>query len=180
MHPARRLLLALAASLALHASLIVLPGPPRETLPRAGLPAALHALLRPLPDRPPDSLLKDTLTEETTGHKSASASPSEPRRDAAHRPRSEQRASIASEQAYQRRLAEHLFYPPEAVARGWEGEVRLLLTLDAAGNVLQAEVAASSGHTVLDHAAVDAAYAVRRLPGATAREMILPVVFRLQ
>ncbi len=73
-----------------------------------------------------------------------------------------------------------LFYPPEAVARGIEGEVRLLLTLDAEGAIRDAQVAASSGHKLLDEAAVKAAMAMGRLPETGAREVLLPVVFRLR
>jgi protein TonB len=78
------------------------------------------------------------------------------------------------------KLADVLFYPPEAVARGLEGEVRLLLTLERDGRVLDAQVAAGSGHKLLDEAAVKAAYAMGSLPDAGAREVILPVVFRLR
>ena len=83
-------------------------------------------------------------------------------------------------QAAQRKLSQHLFYPPEAVARGIEGEVRLILKLSASGAVEEVDVAASSGHKILDNAAIKAAYAMGQLTGATSRELILPVVFRLQ
>ncbi|KAB2938107.1 MAG: energy transducer TonB [Rhodocyclaceae bacterium] len=73
-----------------------------------------------------------------------------------------------------------MFYPPEAVSRGLEGEVRVLLTLDAEGGIMDAQVAAGSGHRLLDIAAVQAALAMGSLPGAGVRELILPVVFRLR
>ena len=63
---------------------------------------------------------------------------------------------------------------------GLEGEVRLLLRLDATGVVLDARIASSSGFAVLDDAAVRAALATHRLAAGGAAEMILPVVFRLQ
>jgi protein TonB len=66
------------------------------------------------------------------------------------------------------------------VARGIEGEVRLLLTLDGNGAIQDVQVAAGSGHKILDYAAVRAAFAMGRLPEAGAREVILPVVFRLR
>ena len=56
----------------------------------------------------------------------------------------------------------------------------MLLTLDPAGNVLEAVIASGSGHPALDRAALSAAYAIQRLPGAGVRELILPVVFRLE
>ena len=42
------------------------------------------------------------------------------------------------------------------------------------------QLAASSGHVLLDQAAIKAAFAMGRLPGVSARELILPVIFRLQ
>ena len=88
--------------------------------------------------------------------------------------------SASREPAAQRKLFAHLFYPPEAVARGLEGEVRLLLRLDAEDVILDARIASGSGHAILDQAAVDAALAMRRLPDAGVRELILSVVFKLQ
>ena len=79
----------------------------------------------------------------------------------------------------QRKLSQHLFYPAEALARGLEGEVRLLVRLSPDGRVDEVSVAASSGHAILDNAAIKAAYAMGGLPGAP-RELILPVVFQLQ
>ena len=83
-------------------------------------------------------------------------------------------------QAAQRKLSKHLFYPPEAVARGIEGEVRLILRLSASGTVEEVDIAASSGHRILDNAAIKAAYAMGQLTSAGKRELVLPVVFRLQ
>lgn len=144
-------------------------------------PAALQAQLLPrrattgpTPDRPAEPVLKDTLSEATTQQPAASAALLRAARGGSPaRPAALQRTA-------QRKLAAHLFYPPEAIARGLEGEARLLLTLDDAGRVLEADIAASSGHAVLDRAAVAAAYAMGRLPAAGGRELILPVVFRLQ
>lgn len=76
-------------------------------------------------------------------------------------------------------LTRHLFYPPEAVARGQEGEVILLLTLTDSGQLTQVEVARSSGHALLDQAALDAAGRIGVLPG-NKRQLLFPVRFRLQ
>lgn len=76
-------------------------------------------------------------------------------------------------------LSRHLYYPPEAVAQGLEGEVVLLLTLGDGGRVLVVEVARSSGHAILDQAALDAARRIGNLPG-NAHQTLLPVSFRLQ
>ena len=76
-------------------------------------------------------------------------------------------------------LSEHLFYPPEAVARGIEGEVILLLILSDGGQLVSATIARSSGHAVLDQAALDAARRIGALPG-NPRQTLFPVSFRLQ
>ena len=82
-------------------------------------------------------------------------------------------------QVAQRKLNEHLFYPPEAIAHGLEGEVRLIIKLGADGAIDDVSIAASSGHTILDNAAIKAAYAMGKL-GGTSQELIVPVIFQLQ
>jgi protein TonB len=169
----RRFLLALAASLVLHLALLGPGLPPAKVSPRG---TAISArLLPPATVRPAEPLLKDTLAEPAAP-KAAPASPP-PRPDGAKKRRP---APRTPEEAAQRKLSEVLFYPPEAVARGLEGEVRLLLTLDEDGRIRDAQVAAGSGHPILDEAAVRAAIAMGRLPDAGAREVLLPVVFRLR
>ncbi|HEY8855933.1 MAG TPA: TonB family protein [Rugosibacter sp.] len=76
-------------------------------------------------------------------------------------------------------LSKHLFYPPPAITQGLEGEVVLLLTLDAAGQILAVDIAKSSGHALLDEAALDAARHIGALPG-NPRQTLLPVTFQLQ
>ena len=169
--PSRRLLLALLASLALHLGLLGLRLSGEKVSPRN---TAISArLLPPATVAPAEPLLKDTLAEEAAP-KAAAAAP-KPADAMSRRP-----APRTPEEAAQRKLSEVLFYPPEAVARGLEGEVRLLLTLDGDGAIHDAQVAAGSGHKILDDAAVRAAFAMGRLPEAGAREVILPVVFRLR
>ena len=169
--PTRRFLFALAASLALHLALLGLGQQQGKVSPRN---TAISArLLPPATVRPQDALMKDTLAERSEP-KDAQAQPR--RGDAKGR----SPAPRSPEAAAQRKLSEVLFYPPEAVARGLEGEVRLLLTLDKDGAIRDAQVAASSGHKLLDDAALRAAFAMGSLPRAEAREVILPVVFRLR
>ncbi|MDD5296322.1 MAG: TonB family protein [Rhodocyclaceae bacterium] len=144
-------------------------------------PRPLQARLAPaellIPSRPADDLLKDTLAKEEKARKQPAAAP-KPREGGGARRAF--KPETATRDAAQRKLAEHLYYPDEAVRRGLEGEVRLLLVLDASGRVLSAEVAAGSGHAILDEAARAAALAMGSLPDAGAKELILPVVFRLQ
>lgn len=91
--------------------------------------------------------------------------------------------SVLSGDAAQRanaQLARELLYPPEAIARGLEGQALVLLFLDAQGNAVAARLEASSGHALLDAAAVRAAKMLRALPDSAPREALLPVRFRLR
>ncbi|MCX8087064.1 MAG: TonB family protein [Rhodocyclaceae bacterium] len=76
-------------------------------------------------------------------------------------------------------LTQEEFYPRAAIEQGLEGRVVLLLSLDAAGRVRGVTVAASSGHLLLDDAAVRAASRIGALP-LSAGEALLPVEFRLE
>ena len=71
------------------------------------------------------------------------------------------------------------FYPREAIERGIEGRVVLLLTLTETGGVADIEMASSSGHALLDTAALAAARRITTLP-AGRRQVLLPVEFRLE
>jgi len=184
--PSRRLIVSLAASLLLHAATVALfaiewSGAMQHRVAPSQLLARLLPAPSPVqsePDAPHDEpMLKNTLSDATDN--APAVTTSRPARRGTS-PVADASRAVARRSDAQRKLAQHLFYPPEAVAAGIEGEVRLLLTLDAAGNVVEAQVASGSGHPALDRAAVDAAHAMRRLPGAGVRELILPVVFRLE
>ncbi len=56
----------------------------------------------------------------------------------------------------------------------------MLLVLDASGNAIAARLEASSGHALLDDAAVRAARTLHALPESMPREALLPVRFRLR
>lgn len=84
-------------------------------------------------------------------------------------------AASAAEQ-----LQRELPYPPEAIERGLQGEALVLLFLDASGNAIAARIESSSGHTILDDAALRAARSLRALPASAPREVLLPVRFRLR
>jgi len=77
-------------------------------------------------------------------------------------------------------VARELAYPPEAIARGLEGETLVLLFLDETGNAIAARIESSSGHAILDEAAVRAARTLRSLPASAPREALVPVRFRLR
>ena len=157
----RRLFWPLVVSIVLHASIGVV-----ASLKKTSGPAPrIEVRLPSMPEMPADRLLKNTY-RNTQGERASAATQSV----SAHR--------MEHAEAQRQRLAAHVFYPPQAVEQGLEGEVRLLLRLDAKGRLLEARVASSSGHQLLDDAAVAAAYATGAFPGGDA-EMILPVVFRL-
>ena len=119
-------------------------------------------------------MLKNTLDEEESPRVDVPPVTPQPKQSAT---RQKLRKEVA---LAQRRLSEHLYYPPEAVARGIEGEVRVIIKLSATGAVEDVVIAAGSGHPILDKAAIRAAYAMGRVNGITSRELILPVIFRLQ
>lgn len=170
-----RLTLALALSLALHGSLL-LPDA-FQRLSAAPPRPALQAFLRlpPRPEAPPDDpVLKNTLDSEKVTP-TVQPQPTEKSAKTTHPATAKQAVKVA-----QKKLSQHLYYPPEAVKRGIEGEVRLLITLTADGRIADINVAATSGHPILDNAALKAAYAMGSLSGTEARELILPVIFRLQ
>lgn len=155
---------ALLLSLALHAMMIVAPiwlvAKPRPPA------ASIEARLMPLPT--PAAVAAALGTEASAGVDAAQPQPSAPR---ALRGSSLRRARTM--------FSEHLFYPPEAVRRGLEGEVILLLTLTDSGRLVSAEIARSSGHALLDEAALDAAARIGALPG-NPRQILFPVSFRLR
>ncbi len=89
---------------------------------------------------------------------------------------------LESEAARQAKVGipRELLYPPEAIARGLEGDALVLLVLDASGDAIAARLEKSSGHALLDDAAVRAARTLRALPASVPREVLLPVRFRLR
>lgn len=178
---------ALLISLAAHALLLFGARLPPKAQPAPALTVAL--LPAPLSPEPAEPLLKNTLAEESPQPEPNKAAPSPPQPDTpqpglrpapkptlAAKPHNNREALAAA----QRKISKLIFYPPEAVAAGLEGEVRLLITLDPSGRILDVDVAAPSGHAVLDKAAIRAAWAMGSLEGTDKKEMILPVVFRLR
>lgn len=181
--PPRRLLFALAVSLLLHVCVLgagtfmaLLQRPPPRVL-------QVSLKLPPVEMPPAEPLVKNTLDREETKPEPKPLEPEvKPAPDRstpkpAARPVKAEKREV---QAAQRKIAQHTYYPPEAIAGGIEGDVRLLLVLSEDGAISDVQIAASSGHAILDNAAIKAAYAMGRLSGITAREMILPVSFRLR
>lgn len=177
----RRLTLAFALSLAVHGAAL-LPDFLKR-LPAAPPKPPLQAMLRlpPAPEpRPVEPLLKNTLDEEVAPKEVEPPPPPPPKPVEPARKPAPKNAQKRDIQIAQRKLSEQQFYPPEAIARNIEGEVRLIIKLSENGAVDDVAIAASSGHAILDNAAIRAAYAMGSLTGVTSRELILPVVFRLE
>ncbi len=171
-----RLILAFALSLALHGSLILADLIKR--LPVAPPRPALQASLRLPPESPPlpaEPLLKDTIAEELIEE----TVPVEKQAPTPEKPSAKDNLK-RDVQTARKKLSKNQFYPPEAIAQNIEGDVRLIIKLSDNGSVDDVIVASSSGHAILDNAAIKAAYAMGKLTGVTSRELILPVIFRLE
>jgi periplasmic protein TonB len=177
---------ALAISLLLHAALIAAMArldSPSPLLKTPALPVLNVALPeKPVEAQPPMPAQPPLLLPESTPRHASAAKPvaaaRQPREDAPSVAR-QRLAGEAARQAMQQ-LSRELYYPPEAVERGLEGEALVLLFLDASGNAIAARLEASSGHALLDDAAVKAARTLRSLPDSAPREALLPVRFRLR
>lgn len=177
-----RLPFALLLSLVLHLSLLYgvhrhLSAPP-EPAPRRPLEARLRppAVATPAPQAAPQLQLPDAVRRPAPARERPPA-PARPTRRAIVVAPSAGQPAVRAAQA---QLARHLLYPAEAVRRGLEGEVQVLLVLDEAGDVLGARVERSSGHALLDEAAVAAVRELRGVPGAATGELLLPVRFKLR
>ena len=78
-------------------------------------------------------------------------------------------------------LARHFHYPLQATRRGWQGTVQLGFVLDEKGVIEHIQVLQSSGHALLDRAAVQALSKVGSLATRPrqSRSLQLPVDYRL-
>lgn len=174
----RRLWAALAGSLLLHGFVVAggqsLAGPGNSRPPPAALDA-LQATLVPPATGP--TLLAPEAPSADAPVKAGAKRVSLAKAPVDHAPKTGVAADLAT--LASRQVANRLLYPEEAVARGLQGEALVLLFLDAAGNAVAARLEKSSGHALLDAAAVAAARSVRALPEGDDREVLLPVRFRL-
>jgi protein TonB len=172
-----RLLLAFAASLLLHLSPLLAGLVPEARRPPP--PRPLQATLRSPPAPLPPPL---TLPEPP---QPAATRPAPSRPPAATPVRKQPPAAAATwTQAVRRHIEDlqerGLFYPEEAIARGLEGEVLVLIVIDEGGRVVAARVEQGSGHRLLDDAALRAVRSLRSLPADAPRDALLPVRFRLR
>jgi len=174
---------AFALSLLLHAVMIAAagrfaPSPRHDSSMQAALSVWLReeraAVPLELPAAPPlPAIVPHAEPERPRIVRSAPAAPVRPAGTAVRL--EGEAARVANTQ-----MAQALFYPLEAVERGLEGEATVLLFLDTSGNVIASRLEASSGHALLDNAALAAARSLRGLPDSAPREALLPVRFRLR
>lgn len=172
-----RLTLALIASSLLHLTPFInelIARAPSPTPPPASRP--LEARLRPLP--PPSTELM--LPEDTPPPPERPKPPPPPERTATKSSSRQPNWQQEIRKQFRKQDERGEFYPPEAVARGLEGEALVLLILDADGQVAASRIEQSSGHRLLDDAALRAVRALHSLPSDAPRESLLPVRFRLR
>ena len=180
------LLWALVASLALHVAALALPA---LVLPRAlrvhdAAVTFITARLEPRTpaESTPPEVLKNTIEpkpERPRAERRPPRAASPPTGPPKPRPPPERLSGEVLDRTLGQ-LSQTLLYPPEAVRRGLEGEVVVMLELDADGRVVAASVASGSGHAILDDAAVRAARQLGALgPALGGKAILLPVRFRL-
>jgi protein TonB len=182
-YPGGRLGSALAISLALHLALLFPPGwqtPPSKPEPPPPLQATLAmpeqtSILATQPDAEPPPVAAAPAETRKLPVKEEGAVPPAP----TFRPQPPRELKGRELNAALAALSREEFYPREAIERGIEGRVVLLLTLSETGRVVGVEVAGSSGHAILDAAAVKAAGRIGVLPSG-GRQALLPVEFRLE
>lgn len=170
-----RLVLALIVSLLLHLLPLISelvaqsPAPPPP-------PQPLAAQLRPpVPPQQQPLILPE---QPKPGAKPAQAS--QPRPDASDKAIKPGRWQDEVRKQFHKLDERGQFYPAEAIAQGLEGEVLVLLLLDANGQVAAARIEQGSGQRILDDAALHAVRALHSLPADAPRETLLPVRFRLR
>lgn len=88
--------------------------------------------------------------------------------------------------ALQSRLRFNHHYPRSAIRRGWQGRVELAVQINPQGQIAMIRVLQSSGHHVLDQAAIHSIEGLASLPEAIALldlqpvELTIPVIYRLE
>lgn len=175
--PQFRLALALIVSLLFHLlpfiSELVTPRP--APLPPSPLPA-LTAELRPppLPAAPP-LMLPEEPTEKAAKPKPLQAAP----KPAAMSGKPRSWEDEVSKQ-FRKQAEQGLYYPAEAIAQGLQGEVLVLMIIGGNGQVSAARIEQSSGHRLLDEAALHAVRSLRSLPADAPHQALLPVRFSIK
>lgn len=172
-----RLFLALLASLLLHI-LPFVPGlipSPTPTPP----PPPIAVSLRPPPVEAPPPPPPLTLPEQP---KPAPAKPPPEKRPPPEKPAKTPKTWTQAVNQHLKKLNDAgQFYPEEARRQGIEGEALVLIIIDESGHIVGSRIEESSGHAILDQAALRNVRLLRsELPPDAPREALLPVRFRLR
>jgi protein TonB len=177
---------AFTLSLTLHAVSMLLPSPwvkpSVQELARSVLTA--HLLAPPEPAPPPkpaaeEPAVKTKVEEPMKAELAKPRPPPRPKERPVEKKKPEPLAGQQLDDALAQ-LADKLLYPPEAIRRGLEGEAVLVLDIAEGGRIAHASVVTTSGHPVLDQAALRAVKQVGALsPMLAGRSILLPVRFRL-
>ncbi|HED15681.1 MAG TPA: energy transducer TonB [Gammaproteobacteria bacterium] len=179
--------------------------PVKRVIPIADNPVTQTTLTRPVPKKKPDQLLQQEASENiisrpTTAARLSSAKP------VARQPQQLPDETLPSaikqppettpqpavpvysqlQAALQSRLRFNRHYPRSAIRRGWEGRVDLAVQIDTQGQIGIIRILRSSGHNLLDQAAIQSIEGLARLPEADilldqqAIEITIPVIYKLE
>lgn len=160
---------------------VALPPVPKAS-PAPELPDDPAPLPEALPEKLPEPEPARALEHDTRREPTPQATPKEKTAPPPTNPSpsSPKRLVQAAEQRALSSVAEFLVYPEIAIQAGHEGTVLLRLRLGPQGEVLEAAIARSSGHTSLDQAALTAIRRAGKLNAGGKLEFILPFTFQLQ
>lgn len=190
-----RLIGFVAASALVHLALLAaLPGWPTPPPPLLTLPALHVSMPRPAASLPTGTAQSGIAShrpittalplEQTTAAGLALADPSE--RAASPRAQPGEGERLNHLQTLLHGALDRMFvYPPLARRHGWQGKVELSVELDANGQLHDARVLRSSGHSVLDQDALATLARIGVLPEARGwlsgrgQRLALPIVYRL-
>lgn len=158
--------------LAIGSGVLSLSSPPPQT--------PLLATLRS-PEKPPSDAPEFILPDPETQTKASETKPREKQPDTAvDRKKAAKTWTEAIHEQFSAQQESGLFYPEEAIRLGLQGEALVRLMLDEHGKVFAARIEESSGHELLDQAALQAVRRLRTLPSDAPTESLLPVRFRLR
>ena len=175
---------AFALSITLHTVSMLLPSPFQKPSAQQVAVSILTARIQPREaEPPPKPEVKEEPVIKSKVEEPMKAEITKPRPPRPKERRAEKKPEPLAGQELDDALAklgDKLLYPPEAIKQGLQGETVVLLDIGEGGRIASALVASSSGHAVLDQAALRAVRQVGSLsPTLAGRSILLPVRFRL-
>jgi protein TonB len=176
---------AFALSITLHVVSLLLPSPFQKPSAQQVAVSILTARLEaPAPEPPPKPEVKEepAIKSKVEEPMKAEITKPRPKPRPKERPVEKKPEPLAGQELDDAlaKLGDKLLYPPEAIKQGLQGETVVLLDIGQGGRIASAVVASSSGHPILDQAALKAVRQVGSLsPMLAGRSILLPVRFRL-